>query len=293
MRKTAKGLLFGFNARRSATIIDIEQCPVLAPELEKAMAHLRALAAAAPASWRVFDLHVTLCDNGLDAAFMGGDATDDLSGPEIMALTEAARAAGVLRVSIEDAPVVAFAPPLVRFGGVPVAVPPGGFLQASREGEAALCDFVMEHAAGARRIADLFSGCGTFSLPLAQNAIVEAYDSDAPAIAALAEAAGSAGLRYPLKAHRRNLFERPLRPEELKNFDAVVFDPPRAGAAAQSAELAKSSVPVIIGVSCNPASFARDAHILRQGGYRLSQLVPVDQFVFSPHVEVAGLFAKG
>lgn len=293
VRRTAKGVVFGFNRRRSATLVDIDNCLVLAPGLQTALPHLRALAEAAPARWRLFDLHVTLCDNGVDAVFVGGDAADDLTGSEMMALTEAARANGVARLTVERAPIAAFEQPAVRFGGVSVAPPPGGFLQASREGEAALTDFVVKHAEGARRIADLFSGCGTFSLPLAKDAAVSAFDSDAPAIAALGAAARAAGLRHPLKAETRNLFERPLRAEELKAYDGVVFDPPRAGAQAQAEQLAQSDVPVVIGVSCNPASFARDAALLRDGGYRLSQALPVDQFTFSPHVELAGFFTKG
>lgn len=293
VRKTAKGMIFGFNARRSATIIDIGLCPVLAPELQKALPALRALAEASPARWRAFDLAATLCDNGIDAALTGGDAADDLTGAEVLALTDAARAGGVARLTVDGAPVASFEAPVVRFGGVPVAVPPGGFLQASREGETALTDFVADHARGAKRIADLFSGCGTFSLPHAKDAAVDAFDADASAIAALDAAARRAGLRHPLNTEIRNLFERPLRAEELKPYGAVVFDPPRAGAEAQAAELARSPVPTVIGVSCNPASFARDAAILRTGGYRLSQVVPVDQFVFSPHVELAGLFTKG
>ncbi len=292
IRRTEKAAIFGFNARRSAMIVDIDQCMVLAPELGKALPELRRLAQAAPSRWRMFDLAVTLCDNGIDAAFTGGDASDDFTGPEIMALTDCARAGGVTRLTVEGAPVASFETPVVRFGGVAVAVPPGGFLQASREGEAALTAFVTEHAAGAKRIADLFSGCGTFSLPLAKGAAVDAFDSDAPAIAALNGAARAAGLRHPLNAHLRNLFERPLLADELKTYDAVLFDPPRAGAQAQAERLAQSGIPKIIGVSCKPVSFARDAALLRDGGYRLSQVLPVDQFTFSPHVELAGLFTK-
>ncbi len=293
VKRTAAGIVFGFNARRSAQIVDIDHCPVLAPALAEKLSALRALAQAAPARWRAFDLAVTLCDNGVDAVFSEGDAADDLTGPEILALTEAARDGGVTRLTVEGAPVASFAAPFVRFDNVPVPVPPGGFLQASREGEAALTDFAVRHLNGAKHVVDLFSGCGTFSLPLAKDAAVDAFDSDAPAIAALDAAARAAGLRHPVKAGTRNLFERPLRAEELKIYSAAIFDPPRAGAEAQAAELARSSVPVIVGVSCNPQSFARDAALLREGGYRLSQALPVDQFVFSPHVEIAGLFTKG
>jgi 23S rRNA (uracil1939-C5)-methyltransferase len=197
-------------------------------------------------------------------------------------------------LTVEDEVIASFEPPIVRFGGIAVAVPPGVFLQASAEGEAALSAFVTEHAKGAKRIADLFSGCGTFSLPLAGAAAVDAFDTDGPVIAAL-DGAGraAAGLRHPLKAKQRNLFERPLSADELKTYDAVVFDPPRAGARAQAMQLAQSAVPLVIGISCNPASFARDAAILRDGGYHLSQVLPVDQFVYSPHVELAGVFMKG
>ncbi|WP_375203420.1 class I SAM-dependent RNA methyltransferase [Hyphococcus sp.] len=292
VRRTGSGVVFGFHERASARIVAIKECLVLAPKLAAMLPSLRALAEKAPARWRIFDLHVTLCDNGLDIAFLGGDASDDLTGPEIMALTETAQDAGVVRITADGAPVAMFEAPFVRFGGVAVAIPPGAFLQASGEGEAALTGFVAEHAKGAKRIADLFSGCGTFALALSANAAVDAFDSDPPAIAALDAGARSASLRHPLRAERRNLFERPLSAEELKPYDAVVFDPPRAGAKAQAEQLAQSSVPVVIGVSCNPASFARDAGLLRDGGYSLSQVLPVDQFVFSAHVEVAGLFTK-
>lgn len=291
VRKTAGGAVFGFNERASARVVDIAHCPVLAQELDNALPALRALADAAPARWRSFDLAATLCDNGIDVAFAGDDAADELSGPEILRLTDAARG-GVIRLTVEGAPIAEFEAPLVRFGGVAVAVPPGGFLQASREGEAALTDFVVAHAKGARRIVDLFSGCGTFSLPLAAGAAVDAFDSDGPAIAALDAAARTGGQRRPVKAERRNLFDRPLSAEELQPYDAVVFDPPRAGAKAQVEQLSQSQVPVVIGVSCSPSSFARDAAILRAGGYALSQVLPVDQFVFSPHVELAGVFTK-
>ncbi|GJL92111.1 class I SAM-dependent RNA methyltransferase [Hyphococcus sp.] len=293
VRKTAAGLVMGFNARASARIISIAQCKVLTPELEQALPDLRDLASATPLHWCKFDLNVTQCDNGLDVVFSGSDADEDLSGRDIEQLTQAARSANIIRLSITDAATAMFETPMVRFGGVSVAVPPGGFLQASHEGEAALAAFVFDHASSAKRIADLFSGCGTFSLPLAACAAVDAFDSDGLAIAALDSAARSAGLRYPLKPMQRNLFDRPLSTDELNVYDAVVFDPPRAGARAQSEQLAQSKVKRVIGVSCNPASFARDAAILRDGGYHLSQVLPVDQFVFSPHVELAGLFIKG
>lgn len=292
VRRTAAGLVFGFNARASANIIDIDSCVILTPALDAMLPRLRVLAAAAPSRWRRFDLAVTLCDNGADIVLTDGEAAEDLTGQERLQLADAAKEAKAIRLSIDAAPVIVLETPSVRFGDVAVSPPPGGFLQASREGEDALAGFVTQQSGNARRVADLFSGCGTFSFPLARRAIVHAVDGEAAAIAALDEAARKADLRHPLTSERRNLFDRPLTPEALNPFDAVVFDPPRAGAQAQAAQLARSRVPIVISVSCNPASFARDASVLRAGGYVLSQVLPVDQFVYSAHVELAGLFTK-
>ncbi len=169
-------------------------------------------------------------------------------------------------------------------------------MQASVDGEAALIALVRNGVAGARKIVDLFAGCGTFSLPLARNASVLSLDSDRAAIEALKRAAGAAqGSGLAIKALRtetRDLFERPLGAKDLKDFDAIVFDPPRAGASAQCAEIARSGVARIVAVSCNPATFARDASLLVAGGYRLIEVTPVDQFVYSPHIELVGVFAK-
>lgn len=289
VRRAAGGAVLGYNERRSDRIVAVEDCPVLAPALAARLGALRAVAATVPAS--AFDLAVTACDNGLDvnivAPRLGTASAGAVSG---------LRNAGVLRLSLNGDLAIAPGEPVVTFDGVPVTPPPGAFLQASREGEAALIELVKQAAAGARRIADLFCGCGTFALPLAKAASVAAFDSDSAAIDALkragAAAQSGAAPTHPLRAEARDLFERPLTAKELKPFDAVVFDPPRAGAAAQAAEIAKSAVPLVIGVSCNPQSFARDAGLLAAGGYRLLEVTPVDQFVYSPHVELVGVFAK-
>lgn len=293
VQRTKDGVAFGFNERQSSRIVNVRSCLVLDPTLDEKIGALRALAEAAPKAWRKFDLSVMLCDNGLDVAFIGGDAREDVAGQALAALAGAARKAGVLRLSVDQDVIVVFDAPTVSFGGVPVAVPPAGFLQASREGETVLIELVLEGIENARRIADLFSGCGTFSLPAAARAAVDACDADEAAIAALDLASRKGSLRHPVNAQARNLFARPLTAEELKPYDAVIFDPPRAGAKAQAEELGRSEVPVVIGVSCNPATFARDAAILREGGYALSQVTPVDQFVYSPHVELVGIFTKG
>jgi 23S rRNA (uracil1939-C5)-methyltransferase len=291
--KAGNGIAFGFNERASAQIVDIESCLVLDPGLQEVVPGLRTIAAAAAEHWRSFDLTATLCDNGVDASIAGDVDIDDLRGPEFARLSDAVKAAGIIRLSVGDAPLVAFETPVLSFDGVPAPVPPGAFLQPSREGEAALVKLVMDHVAGAGRIADLFSGCGTFTFPLADGAAVDAFDSDQSAIGALDHAARAAKLNHSVTAEIRNLFVRPLMAAELKAYEAIIFDPPRAGAKEQAGEIARSPVPVVIGVSCNPASFSRDAAILRAGGYALSQVTPVDQFVYSPHVELVGIFKKG
>ncbi len=289
VRRVRAGLQLGFNERRSDRVVGLEECPVMAPSLAVRLEALRAFAATVPAD--AFDLEVTACDNGLDV---------NIAAPRLRMATvgnlRALRDAGIVRLSLNGDLALALGEPAVSFDGVAVTPPPGAFLQASREGEAALIGLVKEASAGARKIVDLFSGCGTFALPLAKGASVFAIDSDRSAIEALQRAASAAQAGAiainPLRAEARDLFERPLTTKELKAFDAVVFDPPRAGAEAQAAEIARSGVPHVIGVSCNPVTFARDASLLAAGGYRLLEVTPVDQFVYSPHVELVGVFAK-
>lgn len=294
VKKRREGAAFGFNARRSSEIVGVEGCLILHPDLLRRLPALRTLAAKIDAS--EFDFSVTLCDNGLDIA-IAAKAAKEPRGPELSALVATARAADVVRLSLNGEILALLAPPIVAFDGIPVTPPPGGFLQVSREGETALIRVVKEATRGARKIADLFSGCGTFALPLAHEATIFAADSDRASIETLGRAAAgaqAAGLKInPVKCETRDLFERPMTAKDLKGFDAVVFDPPRAGAAAQAAEIAASGVWTVIGVSCNPATFARDAAILKTGGYALSHATPVDQFVYSPHVELVGVFTRG
>ena len=165
-------------------------------------------------------------------------------------------------------------------------LPAGAFLQASRQAEATLAGLVREGAQGAKRLADLFAGLGTFTFALAGAAAVDAYEGDEAALAALAEAARKTPKLKPVRGIVRDLFHTPLSPKELKAYDAVVFDPPRAGSAAQAEALAKSEVPALVAVSCNPGTLARDLRILVDGGYRIARVIPVDQFLFSPHIEV-------
>lgn len=292
VRKLRDKVLLGFNGRRSSMIEEVDDCLILHPGLARRLPALRSLAAKIDGG--EFDFAATLCDNGLDVDVSG--KAKEPQGAALSALIAAMRAAGAVRLSLNGEIVALLAPPIINLGGVQMTPPPGGFLQASREGEAALVDLVESGARGAKKIVDLFSGCGTFSLPLAREATVFAIDGERASIDALLKAAAAAqgaGVRInPVKAEMRDLFERPMTAKELKSFDAIVFDPPRAGAKAQAAEIAASSIPLVIGVSCNPATFARDAAILAAGGYALTQTTPVDQFVYSQHVELVGLFRR-
>jgi len=287
-RAASHGVLeVGFAAYRAHHIVPIDRCPVLAPSLTGAL----------PAAWAIaeaigpdkpLDIQVTATDSGLDVDVRGSGPLGARHTAVLARLGETHRLA---RLTRHGELIVQRTVPTVRMGKATAALPPGAFLQATAEGEAELARLVLEHAAKARSVADLFCGVGPFALRLAERARVAAADSDAAAIAALREAAKTPGLK-PIAAEARDLFRRPLAPEELKPFDAVVFDPPRQGSEAQARQLAASRVPLIVAVSCNAATFARDARILTDGGYRLTSVTPVDQFRHSAHVEIVGRFER-
>lgn len=291
IRRKGKDVLFGFNARASDRIVGIEACEVLRPELLAVLPALKKLCASMPADWRVFDLAVAFLENGLDTDLRPARRAAEPRGAELLALRDAMEAARVTRLAMNGETLLTLAPPVVRFAGVPVSPPSGGFLQASAEGEAALARLVLAAASGARKALDLFCGVGAFAFPLSQTASVHAVDVDRDAVVALKAAAAHAPYRE-VTGQTRDLFERPLAGDELHGFDFVVFDPPRAGARAQAEALAAARVPCIAAVSCNPSTFARDAAILVAGGYRLKAVTPVDQFVYSAHVELVGVFER-
>lgn len=291
----------GFNKRASHAVVTLSDCLIVHPDLEKRLGAFRALAALLRI--RNANLAVTLCDNGLDIDLrLGRHAEPSLD--QTARLGEWMRAAGCVRFAMNGAPVLQLEDPVITADGLAIVPPVGGFLQASAAGEAALlalvkaalADFSPPGARASLAIADLFCGSGTFALPLAKAHRVTAIDSDGAACRALKDAAGrhqhAGALHAPVTVVVRNLFERPLMRDDLKPFDAVVFDPPRAGAQAQSAALAQASVPLIIAVSCNPETFARDAATLAQGGYTLARVTPVDQFVYAAHVELVSVFTR-
>jgi 23S rRNA (uracil1939-C5)-methyltransferase len=293
-RRGGSGVFLGFNEAGSSRIIDLTDCVVLRPEITALLPPLRAVLAGILPQNGGADLTVTLLEDGIDLVVVA-DNKLDLAMRERLA--EFAVAQDLARLSWRGAdefndPVAHRRSGVIRFDGIPVTIPPGGFLQASAEGEAALTGLVRDGVGAARKIADLFCGAGTFALPLAGGAHVTAIDGEAAAIDALATAARRGGRGERVAAQRRDLFRQPLTAVELKGFDAVVFDPPRAGARDQAEALAASAVPLVVAVSCNPSSLARDARILVDGGYRLERATPVDQFLWSTHLEAVAVFRK-
>jgi len=288
-RRTKRTVILGFHGRRSDTLIDAPACRVLAPAIAAARPALMALVAVAAARGGGLRLTVTAGPAGLDVDLAEGKPLDAALR---LRLAEAAEAWDLARISVGGEPVAQRRPPFHLLGRARVTPPPGAFLQPTAEGEAALVAEVRAALGDAARTADLFAGCGTFALPLAEAAEVHAVEGAAPMLAALdAGWRKATGLRR-VTTEARDLFRRPLLPDELARFDAVVLDPPRAGAEAQARALAASRVPRVAMVSCNPVSFARDAAILVAGGYRLDRLAIVDQFRWSAHVELAGRFRR-
>ena len=288
-RRTKGGALIGFHARASQLIIPVPNCQLLHPDLMAAMPALEALVIAGGSRTAELDLIVTVSLAGADVVVTGGKPLDTALQLDLARIVEAH---GLARLTWGDEVVALRAPPMQRMGRALVVPPPGAFLQATAEGEAALLDAVRDAVGDAARIVDLFAGCGTFALPLAEQADLRAYEGDAAMIAALDRGWRQAPGLHRLTAEARDLFRRPLEPDEFKGVEAVVIDPPRAGAEAQCATLARSQVPVIAMVSCNPVTFARDARALVFAGYRLDWVQVVDQFRWSAHVELAARLSK-
>ena len=279
----------GFAAARTHHIVAIDACPILAPGLDGAVEAAWAIAEAVKIANKPLDIQITATDSGMDVDLRG---SGPLSPKVTAALARIAEKHGLARLTRHGELVAQRAPPILRVGRSSVPLPPGAFLQATAEGEAALARLVLGHAGRARHVADLFCGIGPFALRLAESARVIAADSDEAAIHALARAAATTSGLKPVQAVARDLTRRPFMVSELKAFDAVVFDPPRQGAEPQARELAKSAVKTLIAVSCDANTFARDAAILVAGGYKLARVTPLDQFRYSYHVEIVGKFER-
>ncbi|HEX7919404.1 MAG TPA: class I SAM-dependent RNA methyltransferase [Bradyrhizobium sp.] len=286
---THEVLKVGFAAAGSHDIIPVDRCPILDPALDGALEAAWATAEPLISIGKPLDIQVTATLNGLDIDVRGSGA---LPTSLITTLSRVAEKHRLARLTRHGELVLQRGSPEVAIGKVKVVLPPGSFLQATAKGEETLAALVREHCGRAKHIADLFCGVGPFALRLAEKARVTAFDSDAGAVAALQKAAQLTPGLKPLKAEARDLFRRPLMPQELRDYDAVVFDPPRQGAQALVTQLAASKVPVVVAVSCNAATFARDAKILIDGGYKISAVTPVDQFRHTPHVELVARFAR-
>jgi 23S rRNA (uracil1939-C5)-methyltransferase len=279
----------GFTSLMVHHVIGIDRCPIFAPGLERAIAAAWSVAEALAPMKKPLDIQATATETGLDMDVRG---SGPLTAARTAALAKVAERHGLARLSRHGELIAQRVVPMLTIGRARVPLPPGAFLQATAAGEAALAKLVAEHCAGGKAIADLFAGVGPFALRLAESARVTALDGDEPAITALRRAAATAQGLKPIEAETRDLFRRPLVRSELARFDRVVFDPPRQGAQPQARELAQSAVPVVVAVSCNPATFARDARILVDGGYHLERVTPIDQFLYSPHVEVVARLRK-
>jgi 23S rRNA (uracil1939-C5)-methyltransferase len=289
-RRTKGGALIGFHQRGSDVLIPVPNCQLLHPDLMAALPALEALVIAGGSRHGEMALTVTRTLAGPDVLVTGGKPLDAAL---TLTLARVAEAQGLSRLTWGDEVVALRAAPMQRFGPALVAPPPGAFLQATAEGEAALLAAVQEAVGEARRVVDLFAGCGTFALPLAERAEVHAVEGEAAMLAALDKGWRQATGVRKVTVETRDLFRRPLEPDEFKGVGAVVIDPPRAGAEAQTGCLARSQVPVIAAVSCNPVTFARDARVLIAAGYRLDWVQVVDQFRWSAHVELAARFSRG
>ena len=301
-RRSKKGALVGFHARASDVIVDLAECHVLRPEITAALPLLRRIVAAGASRSGELSMTVIHGPAGLDLTVTGGKPMEPALFQTLAALADEGDLARLTwqsagqqsagQQSAGEGQSITRRPPALPMGRARVVPPPGAFLQATAEGEAALTAAVRDAVAGAARIVDLFSGCGTFSLPLAETAAVHAVEGLAAPLAALDAAWRAAPGLNRVTVENRDLARRPLLADELAVFDAIVIDPPRAGAEAQAREIARSPVGRLAMVSCDPVTFARDAQILAGGGLHLVRLSVVDQFRWSPHVEIVADFAR-
>jgi 23S rRNA (uracil1939-C5)-methyltransferase len=298
--RTETGVTLGFHGRESHAVVDLETCLILTPRLMSLLPPLRQALAPLLQARETAAVTLTETEEGPDLLVVSAQgpglaAREALAafaeGQDLARLTWAARAkAGE---ALEPEPVVLRRPARLDFAGVAVEPPPGGFLQPTAAGEAALVERVLSYLPeAAAAVADLYAGCGTFTFPLAGRARVHAVERDEAALAALWSGARKADLAGRITIEARDLARAPVTAEELAGGDCVVFDPPRAGAREQAAEIARSTLPAAIAVSCNPNTFARDARTLVDGGFRLVEVTPIDQFPWTGHLELVASFRR-
>jgi 23S rRNA (uracil1939-C5)-methyltransferase len=286
-----KTVAIGFHGRRSHRIVPVTDCAVVTPGVLALLPKLERIAAICAPPKDALTIAVTETITGFDVA-LNGVAKGFPADSRIRAI-QAAGEIGLARLTINGDVAMERAAPMLRAGAAHLTPPPGGFLQACEASEAAMLALVKEAVGDARRIVDLFAGAGTFSLPLASTATVHAVEGEEAAIASLDRAARKAQGLKPVTVEKRDLFRRPLTRDELKRFDAAVIDPPRAGAEAQSRELAASAIKRVAMVSCNAQTFARDIQIMTNAGWRITRITPIDQFLWSPHIEIVAQLKRG
>ncbi|HCX16633.1 MULTISPECIES: methyltransferase [unclassified Afipia] len=289
-RQSQQGILrVGFAAAGRHEIIAIDHCPILDPAMHGAIEAANDIAELLRPVSKPLDIQITAADNGLDVDVRG---SGPLGTALLMSLSKLAEKHNLARLTRHGELVIMRKPPVVRVGKAQVTLPAGSFMQPTAVGEETLAALAFERCKGAKHIADLFCGFGPFAFRLAEKFKVAAFDSDAAAVTALQNAVKLTQGLKPIKAEARDLFRRPLMPQELRDYDCVVFDPPRQGAQAQSQQLAASKIALAVAVSCNPATFARDARILIDGGFKIDSVTPVDQFRHTPHVELVAKFRR-
>lgn len=289
-RLTEKGVVLGFLQANTHSIVPVEECPISMPAIVGWLDVVRRLVAALGSGSDPFRIAIGATLSGLDINMLDMKKPDQ---KKRQAATDIIlRERGIARVSVEGEIIVEPQKPVLDVGGVTVVLPPGSFTQATARAEEAMAELVAAHLFKSKRVVDLFSGLGTFALRLARKSAVHAVEFDAPALAALDYAARHAQGLKPISVERRDLFRRPMQPMDLKNFDGLCFDPPRAGAEQQCRELTRSKVQKIAAVSCNPVTLARDLRILIDGGYKLKSVTPIDQFLWSSHVEAVALLER-
>ncbi len=290
VRRTSAGLLLGFHEAQSHDLVDVVECPVLEPRIVTAIPGLKVLIAPLMSARGEARITVTATVSGLDVGLEG--IVRKLTSDVRAAIAAAAVKFDFVRVSVEGEPVYEAIAPFLVFGATDVVIPPGVFIQAVAAAERAMVDLVIGELGSSKKVVDLFSGLGAFTLPIAARSKVLAVDSDKLAIAALANSVRKATGIKPVTTLVRDLFREPMSALELNEHDAAIFDPPRAGAEAQARMLARSKLKTVVAVSCNPATLARDARTLIDGGYSLRSVTPVDQFVYSPHIEAVAVFRR-
>jgi 23S rRNA (uracil1939-C5)-methyltransferase len=288
-KRTKKDALVGLHGRASGTVVAIPECTLMTPAIIAALPALEELVLAGGSRRGEMAMTITDTDTGLDVSVVDGKPLDMKLRTDLSAV---AGARGFVRLAWDGEEVLQTSRPYLTFGRARLVPPPGAFLQATKHGEETLVSLMKDAVQGAGRVVDLFAGCGTFALPLSETAEVHAAESESEMLGSLTDAwRGTPGLKKTT-VEVRDLFRQPLLPDELARYDAAIVDPPRAGALAQTGELAKSKINVIGFVSCNPVTFARDAKILLESGFEIDWLKVVDQFRWSPHIEIAARFVR-